>query len=96
MDKAQQRLVYSNHNWKIVSYQCKVRAGFRCETCSRVGRLESHHIFPLSRMVYGDPRAFDPSNIKVLCKPCHHSAHKYKAPNVSRKAWMEYVDALTN
>jgi len=48
-------------------------AHFKCNKCGSSRKLELHHKLP----VYSHPeKAYDLSNIEVLCKKCHSAVHK--------------------
>lgn len=61
-------------NWPEISFATKVRAKFTCQRCWEVSDpwnaipLHTHHID-------FDKGNSDPSNLRVLCIPCHHRTH---------------------
>ena len=55
--------------WKAIRQRVLDRAGFRCESCSRAGRLECDHRKPMFRYPNIDP--WDESNLQALCRSCH-------------------------
>ena len=63
------------------------RDAYRC-TCSRAGRLEVHHLRPVSQGG-GD----DLANLVTLCRRCHVSQHE-RPISPERQAWREMVEAL--
>ena len=89
--REEQRAIYSNPQWRMVSAIMKERTGYRCEECGGHGNLQTHHIVPISKG--GEP--YDESNLKVLCKPCHDNHHKYKPQTPGRDEWIGYVNGFT-
>ena len=63
------RYLRSAH-WRTLRQQVLRRAGGRCETCGRAGRLEVHHLMYERRgnELLGDLRA--------LCRDCHRDVHR--------------------
>jgi 5-methylcytosine-specific restriction protein A len=69
--------------WDVVRFEAKRRDGFKCVECGKRGRLEVHHVLP----VRTHPQlAFDMSNVKTLCVPCH--ARHTRIEN----GWQEFVN----
>lgn len=66
-------------NWWEISLAAKVRAKFTCQRCGEVFspwntlELHTHHID-------FDKANCDPSNLRVLCKECHHEYHHLNDP----------------
>ena len=75
-DSPDRRRVYGSRRWRIVRRRVLERAGWRCETCGKAGRLEVHHVDPMWQSS-GNP--FDPDRLKVLCRACHFNAHGNRA-----------------
>ena len=57
--------------WMLLRRKLIREAGHQCVRCGRNGRMELHHIVPVSKG--GD--AYDESNIEVLCRRCHMEHH---------------------
>lgn len=55
-------------------------AGYQCEKCGRVGRLEVDHVRP--RRVAPE-LAWERSNLQALCRPCHFA--KTATENAKRR-----------
>ena len=72
--------------WTAFRDTCVKRAGFRCERCKQRGRLEVHHIVPLSK----GGMKFDFGNVKVLCRRCHFGEHK-PVVDPQRQQWFEHL-----
>ena len=73
--------------WARVRRAALRRAGFRCQSCGRPGRLEVHHCDSLE--AGGAP--YDPGNLEALCFACHRDRHQDdRAQEVpGRAAWLE-------
>lgn len=69
--------------------QAIYRDGFRCQQCHAEGRLECHHIKPVSEG--GDHRL---SNLKTLCHGCHVQEHRRMRAE-ARRAAEEAISGLT-
>ena len=65
------------------------RAAWRCERCGKAGRLEVHHVRPLHK----GGAAYDPDNLKVLCRRCHIETHKRPLTDAARR-WRELVQFI--
>ena len=58
-----------------------------CENCGVENLVEAkdvHHILPLRER---PDLAFEPSNLKALCEPCHVAAHAHDRPNCTASAY---------
>ena len=69
--------------WTAIRARAIRAAGRRCSRCRRPGRLEVHHIRPLSHG--GDNR----SPVAVLCRDCHLAQHH--KPDPDREAWGRFL-----
>ena len=78
--------------WRTLRKRMLQAANYRCSWCNRPGRLEVDHIVPLSK---GGAR-YDPSNLQVLCKPCHITKSGYvQGKHVEdRQEWSRFVNEL--
>ena len=75
--------------WVTLRRRVKDRDGWRCRECGGVGRLDAHHITPVSR----GGAALDPDNVITLCQPCHH--HRHRSERQPPAAWQRLInDAL--
>ena len=77
--------------WAIARWQRLTDAGFRCEKCSRPGRLECHHRVPLESG--GD--AYEQSNLMALCRSCHFAATaaaRAEAQPAEVRAWQRLIE----
>ena len=64
--------VYRDRRWKHLRGVTIARAGYRCEACgARAKRLDVDHIVPIAK---APERAFDRTNLRALCQPCHRRA----------------------
>ena len=66
--------------------------GWRCEECGSAGcsPLEIHHISPVA---LAPLRRYDPTNCRILGRPCHLSAHR-PDDDPEKAAWRERLIAL--
>ena len=71
--------------WGAVRELAIRRAGRRCQECGAAGRLEVHHIKPLSQ----GGRRYHSGNLIVLCRGCHLGEHS--AVFADRREWRELV-----
>ena len=69
---------YGSHSlrWGILRALIKERDGYECQECKAVASyggvwLECHHKTPVS-----EGGSYAPSNLTMLCKPCHDRSHK--------------------
>ena len=69
--------------WARCRFLAFNRANFRCEKCSRAGKLEGHHKVALDKG--GSP--YDPANVKTLCRNCHLE----KSVFVPRLEWARHL-----
>ena len=81
----------NRRQWEAARRATLDRSGWRCEDCGRAGRLEVHHVTPIS---VDFSRRFDLDNLKVLCKDCHLRAHDKTPEGPQTKAWRVSVDEL--
>ena len=75
------RAVYRDRRWAVVQRAVLLRDKYRCASCSLPGRLEVHHVQPLS----AGGAAFDLANLEALCSVCHSAKHHPPDPEV--EAW---------
>ena len=71
------------------------RAGWRCCSCGRAGRLEVDHIEPLKSG--GDP--WEESNLQALCRACHiakTAAENSRPLTAAEQRWRELVAELAD
>ena len=67
--------------WAVI-----LRDNFTCQKCFRFGgRLESHHLTPLSKGGSNEPQ-----NGQTQCRSCHIAQHRPVRPP-ERKAWDRLV-----
>ena len=82
---------YRSKRWQALRQFCLERAGFRCESCGRPGRLDCHHLLPIRKAF---EQAFDPENIEILCRSCHcRSDNEMRGgppPSPDRIEWQLY------
>lgn len=79
---ANYRRLINSPRWRRAR-EAKLRRQPLCEDCLASGRAvmatEVHHVVPLSRgRSYGEMErlAFDPANLRSLCRDCHAAAHR--------------------
>ena len=85
------RAIYGTRRWRRARAAVLKRAGWKCERCGAVGRLEVHHVEPIAR---SSRNPFDPDGLKALCRPCHFDAHggHVGRPTVRGRAdWMDWL-----
>ena len=72
--------------WDVFRRAMIRRSGGVCERCGIHGRLEMHHMTPLS----DGGACYDPENVEVLCRRCHIEHHHPKSTNTDfeRKRWL--------
>ena len=75
--------------WRRLRLQIFDRDGYRCRKCGKPGRLEAHHIVPVTQG--GLP--FEQDNILTYCRGCHIEHHRQADP--ARRAWLDFVRDLT-
>ena len=82
------REVYATREWGLLR-AAKLRAtNWRCEQCGKYAK-QVHHVVPLWA---GGP-AFPPlDGLRVLCRVCHHGAHKSARWN----AWRQLLTRVRN
>ena len=86
------KTVYGTRRWKAVRAKALQLAGWRCSRCRSPGRLEVHHRHPVGGED-GYDRAFDLSNLKVLCRRCHFDEHRDDGLEVPGMAeWRDYAE----
>lgn len=59
------------------------KADYKCNRCSSTESLELHHVLTVAER---PDLAYEPSNIEVLCKPCHDNHHNLSG---DYKVWRE-------
>jgi 5-methylcytosine-specific restriction endonuclease McrA len=66
---------YNTAAWATCRTFCLKRAGYKCERCGRRDPpLIVHH---LDEEGLAGLRAYDPTNLEVLCRHCHPLAHRH-------------------
>ena len=83
--------IYRDHRWEPLRRTALERAGYRCQSCGRPGRLEAHHKIPLR---VAPELAFELRNLEVRCRKCHFAVHKKLKVPAERAAWLELVEGL--
>lgn len=76
MTLRERRLLYRSTAWARVRRAVLERCRRRCEDCGAPGRLEVHHVRPLSDG--GAPLDLD--NVRALCRRCHFRAEPCRQP----------------
>ena len=69
--------------WDRIRKRAIAAAGRRCSRCGFAGKLEVHHVRPLS--LGGDNR----SPVAVVCRNCHLQQHRRLGPD--RMAWSTFL-----
>ena len=62
--------VLASDRWRGVRVEAIRRAGYRCESCGRGGRLDVHHAYGYRNLGHEDP-----SELQALCRTCHDTVH---------------------
>ena len=88
------RPVLKSQRWKVLRMKILERDGWKCQCCGSRKRLEVDHV----KAVRNAPdRAFDPTNLQVLCGTCHgrktmtEVGFKPTEIDPKRQAWREAV-----
>ena len=76
----------NKRGWARIRARAIRAAGRRCEVCHRAGRLEVHHVRPLSQGGGNDQK------LKVVCRVCHFVEHHKTDP--ARVAWVSFLQEL--
>lgn len=78
--------------WDMFRLAMKKRADNLCERCGRAGRLEVHHITPVSK----GGAMYHPDNVIVICRACHFDEHRNDKPaqNPVRRLWWKMIETL--
>ena len=76
--------------WEAARHAAIERAGNRCQECGLSRPLDAHHIKELHK----GGAAYDPTNLRALCKTCHHVAHGSIRPTETQLEWDRFVDSL--
>ena len=76
--------------WAAARRDCFERDGYRCVECGKAGRLEAHHLVPVSER---PELAYALDNLATLCPGCHIDAHG-NAPSEQAQRWRAFVDEL--
>ena len=94
------RTLYRRAAWGRARLAALRRAGYRCQRCGGVRRLEVHHRQPLEHG--GAP--VDQRNLEVVCRACHFAAHGKAAPpdlppdtgrlQRERRAWRAFLRSV--
>jgi len=85
------KIVYGSRRWKRVRREALKLANWRCSRCRGVGRLEVHHRHKLETDE-GWARAFDISNLQVLCRSCHFDEHRVEERIRGADEWRKELD----
>ena len=64
------------------------QCGWRCSKCGKAGRIEVHHIIPIS-----EGGTNDPENLACLCRECHINIHRRQVSERER-AWETHVKEM--
>lgn len=83
--------VYRTARWKRARLAALERAGWRCESCGKAGRLEVHH----RQAVTDGGAVYDLANLEAVCRPCHFNRHgrplrPWPSP-AARRAWRRFA-----
>ena len=63
--------ITGKRNWEAARHAAIERAGHRCQECGLARPLAVHHV----RALHLGGAAYDPANLRALCKTCHYVAH---------------------
>ena len=79
--------------WQAMRRVVLERAGYRCTSCGKSGRLEVDHITPIQRETGQNP--YDINGLQALCRACHFAksateARKYALTD-DEIAWRKLV-----
>ena len=74
--------------WDAARAAVMDRDRHRCTDCAKAGRLEVHHVRPIS---WGGTN--DAENLKTLCRQCHLAAHGPRRTSATT-AWADCVAEL--
>ena len=77
----------NRRGWQSIRSRELKAAGRRCARCGRPGRLEIHHVKPLSE---GDDDAQEhEKDLQVFCRECH--LQKHHTPDPAREEWARFL-----
>lgn len=91
------RPVLKSQRWKVLRMKILERDGWKCLKCGSRKRLEVDHV---NAVRIAPDRAFDPTNLQVLCGPCHgrktmtEVGFKPTEIDPKRQAWRAVVAAM--
>ena len=71
--------------WDRLRVNALRQGGWRCSKCGKAGRLEVHHVIPIS-----EGGSNDPENLACLCRACHIDIHRRQVSERER-AWETHV-----
>lgn len=74
--------------WERCRRQTFTRDAYRCQQCGKTGRLEAHHVKPIS-----EGGTNDLENLVTLCRTDHVEAHRPKKSEPER-AWQQLVTEM--
>ena len=63
--------------WAQARKACLDRDGWRCTECGKAGKLEAHHLVPVSE---APELAYELDNLATLCVGCHVELHHPALP----------------
>ena len=91
------RSLYRSPAWRRLRQRIFKRDGYRCQQCSKAGRLEADHVNP----VHKGGAFWDMGNLQTLCVGCHirksareNSERKRALMPEYRREWLTMVDEL--
>ena len=70
--------------WRRLRRRILDRDGYRCTACGAASRLEVDHIVPVA----AGGEAYDPDNLRTLCRSCHIDRHAVNG-NPEFRRWRE-------
>ena len=74
--------------WEQQRQHAMRQGGWRCSKCGKAGRLEVHHIIPIS-----EGGTNDPENLTPLCRECHINIHRRQVSE-REQAWETHVKEM--
>lgn len=99
--KADRARFYGSNKWRNLRLAILERDHYECQWCKAEGRLTTQYdstleVDHIKELEINPELAFDPDNLRTLCKDCHNKRHdrmNYRGQPKKRK-WDDEFDIL--